>query len=300
MQILEVDKRARMRSGDLSVTGVLVSIRDCAMRAGARVRLRLATRDKEQRVEVDARVVRCVSDGVAFEFLPADVEEREALAMLFVHVARAQIRHTPQGVRPRSEPPIPSGVHTLSVETDWQLRRGERVIIELPGPEGGSVRLEGQAVRSRASKSGTFRTRIEMGGVLPTLVQSKKSSEETTLVDHPSPIAGTRDLMGDLSQIRAPSLLSLAAMERMSGVLELSSEGRRVWVYIRDGQVVDVEEKDSNASRRRLIGEVVHWDKGRFMMRLCEVDRTDDLGVPTAVLLLQLARFHDEAHRRVA
>ncbi len=83
---------------------MLVADLDFALPLNGIVSLRIADRDREQRVEVNARVVRADVGMVAFEFLPESELEREALAMLFVHVARAQIRHVPpQGVGPSAD-----------------------------------------------------------------------------------------------------------------------------------------------------------------------------------------------------
>ncbi len=298
-QVVGLERRPAMRRGDLSVTGVRIERLGVDVgEVGSIHMLRIATRDREHAVTVPARVVRVfrapdeqqdagVGD-VAFDLQPADATQREAVAMLFVHVARSQIRYDTDGVRPASEPPgvrRQGGIRSVTVETEWQLRKGEAIKIEVPTREGGTVRLSGQALRSRPTTKGTFRTVFEV------------HKERNTFVG-PSP-EPARHFLGSLSRVRAPSLLSLAAMERMSAVLVAQRDDRVVTIYIRDGQIVDADETGSNASRRKLIGEVCQWEEGEFEMRVQPVDRPDGIGVPTSVLLLQLARFYDE-QRRVA
>lgn len=286
IQVIGLERRGSMRRGDLSVTGVRFEAPpDDIGCAGDSKRLRIVSRDRAVSVEVDAKIIRVVRtndleegsrvDEVAFDFVPDDEATREAIAMLFVHVARAQIRHDSRGIRPRP-------VHALIVETDWQIRKGEVVTIDLPLEEGGSARFEGHALRSRLSRKGTYRTRFEL------------ERRESSFV---GPLPSNHHMEGDLGQIRAPSLMALAAMERMTGVLRVHRDERVIYVFIRDGQIVDAEEPGSDASRRKLIGEVCQWERGGFELSLEPVDRPDGIGVPTTVLLLQLARFYDEAAR---
>ena len=48
-------------------------------------------------------------------------------------------------------------------------------------------------------------------------------------------------LRGELSQVRLPSLLSFLSLERTSGVLELSRGAAHAELFVREGQIVDVE-----------------------------------------------------------
>ncbi len=286
IQLVGLERRGCMRRGDLSVTGVRFEAPPDEVGSAGDVReLRVTSRDRVASVTVKARIVRVVRtndleegsrvDQVAFEFIADDEATREAIAMLFVHVARAQIKHDSRGIRPRP-------VHAVIVETDWQIRKGEALSIDLPLEEGGTARFEGHAVRSRPSRKGTFRTRFD--------VERKESS-------FVGPLPVQNHMEGDLAQIRAPSLLALAAMERMTGILRVHQAHRTMHIFIREGQIVDAEEPGSNASRRKLIGEACQWECGTFQMSLEPVDRPDGIGVPTTVLLLQLARFYDEAAR---
>lgn len=287
IQLVGIERRSSMRRGDLSVTGIrFESPPDEVGSAGDVCTLRIVSRDRAVAVEVDARIIRVVRtndleegmrvDEVALEFMPRDEATREAIAMLFVHVARAQIKHDARGLRPARP------VHAVVVETDWQIRKGEALTIDLPLEEGGTARFEGHAVRSRPSRKGTYRTHFEL--------ERKESSFVGPLPSH-------HHMEGDVAQIRASSLLALAAMERMTGILRVHQDHRTIHVFIRDGQIVDAEEPGSEASRRKLIGEACQWERGSFELSLEPVERPDGIGVPTTVLLLQLARFYDEAAR---
>lgn len=306
---LGFERRGRMRQGDLSVTGMLVETPGIDLPSpGTTMRVRLASRDGEKRVETNVRVVRLerVEDEsgsfvkrAGFAFEPADNQEREKIAMLFVHIASEQIQLEGKEVRRKSDPPrfaelkIDDGgseVHSLSVETEWQLRKGEAVRIELPARRGGAVAYSGRAVRSRASKKGTYRTKIAFEGEGVPMETPVNAAAEAVPDNH---------LHGDLSHIRAPSLLSLAALESMSGELVFHQRKRTVNFYLSEGRIVDVEEEGSSLSRRRLIAECCGWSEGRFDFTLGEVDREDTIGVPTPALLLQLATLEDE-RRRVA
>lgn len=293
-----------MRHGDLSVTGVRIENPDVSLaHVGSIVRLRLASRDDAHKTEIDACLVRIerIEDlkgshtrMAGFDFMPINEVQREAIAMLFVHIASGQIKRDGATIRRRSQPPMAdestSEVHSCSIETEWQLRKGEEIRIEIPAPEGGSTTFAGKAVRSRLGKKGTYRTSVAFAtkdedAVLPPDVEVESPD------DH---------MVGDLAHIRAPSLLSLASLENMSGILRLHREEREILIYLRNGNIVDVEERGTETSRRQLIAQVCQWESGHFEFTLCPVTRPDGLGVPTPALLLQLAQLQDEKIRRVA
>jgi hypothetical protein len=107
-------------------------------------------------------------------------------------------------------------------------------------------------------------------------------------------------LSGEMSRIRLPSLLALFEMDRMTGKVSVK---RRVGgaatefrVYVRDGQVFDVEPILSR-TRRDVLAELLASDDGTFQFTLEPVDRPDRIGVSTTALLLDLARESDEAGR---
>lgn len=196
IQVVGTEPRPQVRHSDLSVTGVRVTDLDVDIPLGGLVALRISSRDREQNVELNTRVVRSEDGVTAFEFLPESESEREALAMLFVHVAREQVRHTALVLAADRR------VDRITIETDWQLGRGERVTVEVPSPEGGVIRLEGRAVRSRPMGTASYSTRIEI------------TSEATvTAVERPTVRARadrSRHLPSAIAQVRVPNLLSLS------------------------------------------------------------------------------------------
>lgn len=329
VQVGGVENRATLRHGDLSLTGLFVDA-NLAVDPGAVHALKIRTRDKELRVEVPGRVVRVlksddllegtVISGIAFEFLFYEAGKREEIAAMLLHVTRGELGsgevETGHAVTARlskedgsSEDARVDAVSLggLSIETDWQLRKGEKIRVELPTPEGGSVKVEGCAVRSRRSKSGTFRTRIELASQsLPDGVDRSVHGVHDALtkvveaaVAPTSEIAPTRKehLSGDLAMLGVPSLLSLAGIEQMTGVLRV--DGGAVEVFLQAGRVMDAVD-GSGAAPRAVLGALCRRDQGSFALTLEPVDRPDRLGASTTALLLDLAREQDEAERVVA
>jgi CheY-like chemotaxis protein len=106
---------------------------------------------------------------------------------------------------------------------------------------------------------------------------------------------------GQLIQIGVPSLLSLIDMERKTGmlVLILEPEREKVRVYFDHGRVVrakiDTRDEPQNAE---LIYDIMGRTQGKFEFRTVPVDPRDEIGLPTARLLLEGARIMDETRRQ--
>lgn len=322
VQIVGIDRRAILRRGDIGLDGLFVETDVDPGEPGAIHALRLRSRDKAIRVEVPGRVSRvsrsddllrgAVVNGVAFELLPYEPGKRDELAALVLHVARH--RSGDRAVAPEPEATEAHGdrsVSGLSIEMGWRLRKGERVRVEVPTPEGGSVTLEGRAVRSRRSRGGSYRTRVEVAQPSAACVDRSVSGLRDALggaqrkrhgASRLVPLAARcrEHLGGELAHIGLPSVLSLAGIERMTGVVQLARGPVTVRLYLRDGDVVDVvDEGDADTAPREVLAELLRWDEGTFSVLLESVDRPDRIGVPTTALLLDLAREHDE-QRRVA
>lgn len=295
------ENRARLRECDLSLTGLHVETEVDSLEPGAVATLRMRSRDRETKLETPARVVRVLrSDdlltgprvsGVAFEFLCYEPGKREELAAFVLQIARV--------ARPKSEPPGDAG---LSVETGWQLRRGERVRIEVPSPNGGTVRLEGTAVRSRRKPSGAFRTQLELADetVFPcepareiTGIRESMRAVDASAVRALAPV----HLSGDLAAIRLPSVLSVIALERFSGELRLRKGGERATIYLRDGQIVDCDGPLEGETPLTSLARLIEWSEGRFELSVVTCERADVIGTSTTALLLDLARELDENQR---
>ena len=106
-------------------------------------------------------------------------------------------------------------------------------------------------------------------------------------------------MRGDLSKVPLASLLSLAEMERRSGVLQLTRPSETATLHIRDGAVVRIElpaihdEKDAKAR----FFHVLDWTSGRFELSSTAVQAADVIDLRTSYVLLEHARYHDEQDR---
>ena len=285
-----------IRRGDLSLTGLFVELERDVGEPGTVHQLRMRSRDKVVRLDIEGRVARVTrSDdllhstlitGVGFKLLAYNAESRSALDRFVSHVAKCRIEEL------RDDESGEYEIAGLSVETGWPLRKGERVGIEVPSPTGGSVRYEGQAVRSRRGKAGRFRTRVTLTGEAPApTAQRAVGGIREALTDVPKP-----HLSGDLARFSMPTLLTLADLERTTGELRLTHGVERAIVYLCEGRVVDVE-GIGDMSGAQQIGLLCGWTQGHFELFLRQVDRPDLFGIPTTALLIDLARAHDEAQR---
>jgi hypothetical protein len=104
-------------------------------------------------------------------------------------------------------------------------------------------------------------------------------------------------LSGDLARVRLSTLCSLMDMERMSGVLTLTREGKMARIYVSEGELVDVEPVPDGLTPRAAVGQLLAWDDGAFEFSLEESTRPNRIGLSTTALLLDLARESDEARR---
>lgn len=110
-----------------------------------------------------------------------------------------------------------------------------------------------------------------------------------------SPIQRKRQLVGKLSQLRLPMLCSLFAMERLTGKLVIDGGEDGAIVYLRDGDIVDVEPIAEGSTPRTRISQVLAWEDGTFELYLQPVKRPNRIKTSTTALLLDLAREADEA-----
>lgn len=101
-------------------------------------------------------------------------------------------------------------------------------------------------------------------------------------------------LSGLLARIRLPTLCALFEMERLSGELTLRSADGEATIFVRDGQLVDVDGGAADLSPRARIGALLAWEEGTFEFAVQPVERADRVGTSTTALLLDLAREDDE------
>jgi len=103
-------------------------------------------------------------------------------------------------------------------------------------------------------------------------------------------------LRGDLSQVSLSSLLSLAEMERRTGVLTVLHGEERAVLQVREGSVVQItlDEARSHLSARDRFFYVLSWAVGTFELAASEVACEDDVCLKTSYVLLEHARLRDE------
>jgi Domain of unknown function (DUF4388)/PilZ domain len=106
-----------------------------------------------------------------------------------------------------------------------------------------------------------------------------------------------RQLSGQLGRVRLSALCSLFDMERMSGELVLQRRGTRVTIFVKDGEIVDVEPVAAGSARREALRRALGWTDGAFEFFVGKVERANVINVGTTALLLDLAREDDEAGR---
>jgi DNA-binding response OmpR family regulator len=112
--------------------------------------------------------------------------------------------------------------------------------------------------------------------------------------------AASIGIRGDLTKVSLASLLSLAEMERRTGVLQLASEGESATLHLREGAVVriDLPEPHDRLEGIARFFHVLDMQGGRFELIATDVLAEDVLRVPTHYVLLEHARISDEAAQR--
>jgi hypothetical protein len=108
-------------------------------------------------------------------------------------------------------------------------------------------------------------------------------------------------LRGRLELFGLATVLNLLDLERRSGeVLLLGARGiGRLW--LRGGRVVRARIEGSRRTRKPAVYELLGWDEGRFSFTQTDVsDVEDEIGAPTAMLLIEAARRTDEQHGEAA
>ncbi len=222
-------------------------------------------------------------------------------------------------------------VRSVKLHTSWAMVEGERVRVDIVAPGmTRRIRLEGRAVRvsprvaaPRGSPDGfDIEVEVDQETARPVRLHSSLSFPAVrpddpagaSPVPAPAPSSEALDdllaalilppedpprrhhLSGQMARIGLPSLLSLIAMDRMTGRVSVTRPTGESHIYIRDGQVLDVE-PTANRPRRAVLIELLGSEDGTFQFTLEEVLRPDRVGLTTTTLLLELARETDEARR---
>jgi hypothetical protein len=109
-------------------------------------------------------------------------------------------------------------------------------------------------------------------------------------------------LTGALEHVGITSVLMLLEMERRTGILELRYGRRAGLLSVREGRIVNATLNRRPLPRCDALCELVRWTNGQFVFRVGEVELSGDEAapLPTAQLLLEVARRADERRRMVA
>jgi hypothetical protein len=226
-------------------------------------------------------------------------------------------------------------VRSVVLQASWSMRAGERVRLDVVAPGmTRRMRLEGRAVRvaprplTAEGQQYDIEVAIDEETARPVRIHSSMSFPAVRPVDaaavgslpEAKDLAAASDalddllsalilppddpgsprrhhLSGEMSRIRLPSLLQLFEIERMTGKISVKRPAGDARIFVRDGQVVDVEPLAVGSVARAVIGELLASEVGTFQFTLEPVERPDRVGVGTTALLLDLAREGDEARR---
>jgi hypothetical protein len=102
-------------------------------------------------------------------------------------------------------------------------------------------------------------------------------------------------LRGRLEQFGLPTVLTFLDLERRSGELVLLAPNGVGRVWLQHGRVVRARIEGSRRARKPAVYELLTWAEGRFAFMQTEGIRIEDeIGAPTAMLLIEAARRTDE------
>ena len=103
-------------------------------------------------------------------------------------------------------------------------------------------------------------------------------------------------LRGQLGEFGLATVLSFLDLERRSGQILIAADDRIGRVWLRGGQVISARIEGSRRVNRAAIYELLSWHDGCFAFTQEELSSAvDEIGAPTALLLMDAARRSDEA-----
>lgn len=348
------EEEPRCLSGNISVSGLYLYTDQTLGPAGTILRLRIATYDRDQEVEVVAHVVRQVMlhdmyrgelvAGIALGFVFRSDEQRHDVEQFVFQVTQLQgdrrgereMEHNflakvdvggpmaqERGAVVRSMTP-----DRMMLEAAWSMGVGESIQVEVSLPASrkkeaysGTVSscnrltrpdgqvyyevhvsfrpiahptdlysaaavlqaLEGEPPEASSSPARAKPLRSVLGEATPVAI-----SGESALVS-------IYHLRGTLDQMNLTSLLSFLELERRTGVCSIWIRTQRIRLYVRDGQLIDLERDGRAADPYVLLPALMELEQGEFEVAFRPVKREDRLGVSTTGLLLELARPEDES-----
>lgn len=102
-------------------------------------------------------------------------------------------------------------------------------------------------------------------------------------------------LRGRLEQFGLATVLTFLDLERRSGEVILLAGGEVGRLWLRQGHVIRARIEGSRRTRKPAVYEMLGWAEGRFAFMQSEIAQIpDEIGVPTAMLLIEAARRTDE------
>jgi hypothetical protein len=323
-----------LRQGNISISGIFLEIDESVGKAEDVHTLHLATIDRSESLILIARVARVFTKddiwrgkvviGTAWEFLfekdeqkrrierfvhrVAELQRKEAEGLDIAYYYNAQVDNRASGARAALVTGV--GLNGILIETDWPIKEGETLKVEIEAPASKKkMHLEGRATSTRKVEQGDLgRYQVEVKFV-PTQVSVPRSGgntianaldqllSETAKWSPGMPPSSHEHLRGDLAQIRLSSVLAFVELERMSGIVRLQQEGEAATLHIREGQIIDAQvQEDLSKSPIEAVFGLLRWTKGSFEFRLQPVDGNDNIGRPTSALLIEQAQREDESH----
>jgi hypothetical protein len=103
-------------------------------------------------------------------------------------------------------------------------------------------------------------------------------------------------LRGRLEQFGLAPVLSFLAFERRSGQIVIVADDKVGRVWLRGGQAISARIEGSRLVNRAAIYELLSWECGCFAFTQEDFPSTaDEIGAPTALLLMDAAIRTDEA-----
>lgn len=101
-------------------------------------------------------------------------------------------------------------------------------------------------------------------------------------------------LQGMLEQVGLASVLTMAQLERASGLLIARRDGETARLFFRRGRPIAARFEGDLRKGARVIYELLTWSQGQFAFHRMDVEVEDEIGMSTDELLLEGARRIDE------
>jgi hypothetical protein len=324
-----VDSATRTRSGNISVTGVYFGIDEAVGSPGDVVWLNLSSIDKMRSAHVMARVTRVVRQddlhrgaavvGAGFEFLP-DPPQTEVVELVR-HVTSLALGmfggvtldhdHAVRVTRKTGATLVARlrslGRDHVIVSAPSPLTIGECARVDVSEPSGGHIHVHGRAVACEPDFSDGhsihYATVLRFSPPDSTDTEPRDEYSEAAVesllgaVVAPATLATARsnnlDLSGQLSRVHLKSLLTLAELERLDGVITVANENSAARVYVSEGRVVDAEFDHGKLAPRDVLAELLNWNDGEFSVVCTTVRRHDHFETSTSALLLEITQGSD-------